>query len=175
MLIVNLFHHLARTHKVMRGFRYDRIAKKGAGTDMYPLTWLDDPVLCTAGGQQLNVLTYTVNVDILAIPDEGNGVEGIQQAAILAGLEYRERIDDMLGYEVEDFSFITLRDYTDDDAAGARFTFRMIGANFVDLCAEPFDENKHFTEVHRLPQFSTNDASGCAIFNDKPGLPNFKL
>lgn len=175
MIIANLFFHLARTHKTMRAFRYDRNAAKGAGTDLYPLTWLDDPVLASADGPQLNVLRYTVNVDILEKPTKERTVEAIQQAAILTGLEYRERIRDFYGPQVEEFSFVTLRNYYDDNAAGARFTYQLSGINFVDLCAEPFDENKKFTEVHRLPQFDANDASGCAVFNDKPKLPNIKI
>lgn len=178
MQIVNLFYEIARQHKLVKGFRYGKTYEKGAGSDIYPLVWLDDPIL----GQSVNDATirYTVNVDVLGIPKDDADVVAVQSAAQLAGLSFNEKIKEMnrrqeISNRTESFTFVTLRNYYDDDAAGMRFTFSIIGPNPSNLCADYFDPDKQLEKLKTLPDFKTDNPNGCAIFNDKSGLPNFEV
>lgn len=176
MEIINLFYELARQHKQMKGFRYGKTSDKGAGTDIYPLTWVDDPI----SGQSPKdaVIRYTVNVDILGLPEDDNDVLNVQSAAFLAGLSYREQIKttaQTLGFSVESLSFISLRQYYDDNAAGFRFTYYIVAANPLNRCESNYDPSKQFTVDEPLPDFKTENPNGCAVFNDKGGLPNFSI
>lgn len=171
MRIVDIFYELARTHKNVRGFIYGKAYNKGAGTDLYPLVWVDDPVYGTTANADGNALRYTVNVDILDIPTKDADVLPIQTEAQLVGLSFRERI----APSVESISMVTLRDYYDDDAAGVRFTYSVVLANPANLCIEYYDDAKTIVRPADLPDFMVENPSGCAIFNDKQGLPSFKI
>lgn len=175
MEIVNILYDLARTHKAVRGFIYNKGYAKGAGTDMYPLVWVDDPVLGNSN-EQGNAMRYTVNVDFLDLPKVTADVPIIQQAMQLVGLAFRERLKGRYkGAGVDSLNFVTLREYYDDDAAGVRFTFGITLANPVNLCEEYFDDDKTIVRPADLPDFSVENPNGCAIFSNKNGLPNFKL
>lgn len=178
MQIVNLFFELARQHLYIKGFRYGKTYEKGAGSDIYPLTWVDDPI----NGQSANdaTLRHIVNVDFLGIPKDNAEVEAVQSAAYLAGLSFKEKIRELnrkgdIKENVESFGYITLRDYYDDNAAGCRFTFTLIGPNPVNRCADYFDPAKKLDKSKPLPDFKTDNPNGCAVFNDKKGLPNFSI
>lgn len=174
MEIVNIFYELARQHKQIKGFRYGKATDKGAGTDIYPLSWVDDPISGQAPTEA--VLRYTVNVDILGVPEDDNDVQEVQGQAFLVGLSFREQFKALapLGYRVESHSFISLRQYYDDNAAGYRFTYFIVGPNPINRCEINYDPNKQLTDINLLPDFKTENPNGCAVFNDKTGLPNFK-
>lgn len=175
MQIVNFFYELARQHKQIKGFIYGKSYEKGAANEAHPLLWLDDPIY----GQSVNqTLQYTVNVDILGIPENDEDVLDVQTAAFNAGLSIAEKIKQtrtQTGYSIDGFSFVSLRDYYDNNAAGFRFTYTMVQANPVNRCAEDFDPSKQFPKVDALPDFKVENPDGCAIFSDKTGLPNFKI
>lgn len=176
MEIVNIFYELARTHTSVRTFMYDKSYEKGSGVDRYPMVWLDDPILATSAGPVDNALRYTVNVDILGMPAHRKDVQIIQGAAQHIGLSFREQLRKAVyGTSVESFNFITLRDYTDDDVAGVRFTFVVVMPNPVNLCADPYDPAKQLIQLKDLPDFSVENPDGCAVFNNKSGLPNFSV
>lgn len=175
MQIVNFFYELARQHKQIKGFIYGKSYEKGAANEAHPLLWLDDPIY----GQSVNkTLQYTVNVDILGIPENDEDVLDVQTAAFNAGLAIAEKIKqtrNQTGYSIDGFSFVSLRDYYDNNAAGFRFTYTMVQANPVNRCADDFDPSKQFPKVDALPNFKVENPDGCAIFSDKTGLPNFKI
>lgn len=178
MQIVNLFYEIARQHKLVKGFRYGKSYEKGAGSDIYPLVWLDDPIL----GQSVNDATvrHTVNVDFLGLPKDDADTVAVQSLAYLVGLSFNEKIkelnrDQSVKERTENFSFLTLRDYYDDNAAGVRFTFTIVGPNPSNLCVDYFDPTKQLEKLKPLPDFKTDNPNGCAVFSDKPGLPNFEV
>lgn len=175
MQIVNLFYELARQHKKINGFFYGKTYEKGAANEAHPLLWLDDPVY----GQSVNqTLQYTVNVDILGLPANDKEVLDVQTSAFNVGLSIAEKIKqakEPRGFSVDSFTFLSLRDYYDNNAAGYRFTYTLKAVNPVDRCADDFDPSKEFPKIDALPEFNLENPDGCAVFNNKNGLPNFKL
>lgn len=175
MQIVNLFYELARQHRSIKGFFYGKAYEKGAANEAHPLLWLDDPI---SGQSVNNALSYTCNVDILGIPKDEGEVLAVQSSAFQVGLGLAERIDaftSVAGFRLNGYSFVSLRDYYDNSAAGFRFTYTLIQANPVDRCADAFDPSKELSAAQSLPSFNVEHPGGCAVFNDKAGLPNFTL
>lgn len=175
MQIVDIFYELARQHKKIRGFLYGKSYEKGAANEMHPLLWLDDPIQGQVAG---NAIRYTVNFDVLGIPRTEEEVPDVQAAAFDTGLTMYEKLMQTRAqtkYTPAGFSFITLRDYYDNNAAGIRFTVTLTAPNPVDRCTDAFDPDKQFPETGVFPNFSTDNPDGCAVFNDKQGLPNFKI
>lgn len=180
MEIVNFFYELARQHTLIRGFRYGKAYEKGAGNDVYPLVWVDDPLSARSYNAQETgrVLEWSVNVDFLGLPENDVQVLAVQSAAFDTALAFFEKIKQIrpqTGFSSSGFNFITLRDYYDDNAAGVRFTFTVLQANPVDRCAEYFDPAKQFPRRDVLPDFLTDNPEGCAVFGDSNGLPNFRV
>lgn len=175
MQIVDFFYELARQHKKINGFIYGKGDEKGAANEAHPLVWLDDPIY---GQTENQTIRYTVNVDILGIPETEEEVLEVQNAAYDAGLTFAEKIKQIrhdTGFSIDGFTFLTLRKYYDNNAAGVRFTYIVIQANPVNRCADDFDITKEFPKVSALPSFTVENPNGCAVFNNKTGLPNFKI
>jgi len=173
MQIVNFWYELARQNKAIKSFMYGKNGAKGAGNEKYPLTHLDDPIL---GRSQDTAIQYTCNIDILGIPNADASVQDVQAAAFEVGLSYWQKIRELRGpFRVESFTFISLSEYYDNDAAGHRFTFAVISANPINRCTEYFDPAKQFPLIDALPDFKTDAPEGCAVFSEKNGLPNFTL
>lgn len=175
MQVVNLLYELSRQHKQIRGFVYGKEYEQGAANEVYPLVWLDDPIY----GQSVNnILRYTVNTDILGLPEIAADVSDVQSSAFLVGLSFAEKIkktQGATGFGVDGFTFLSLRDYYDNNSAGFRFTYTLTQANPINRCGEFFDPSKEFVSVAVMPEFKVEHPDGCAVFNDKTGLPNFKL
>lgn len=175
MQIVNFIYELARQHKQLKGFIYGKGYEKGAANEAHPLLWLDDPIYGQANNQTIQ---YSVNVDILGIPKNEEEVLDVQTAAFYTGLDIAEKIKDIRhhsGFSMGEYSFVSLRDYYDNNAAGYRFSYTIIQANPVDRCGMNFDPDKKFPEINALPDFKIENPEGCAIFDHKTGLPNFKI
>lgn len=176
MQIVNFFYELARTNKRIKGFAYGRAGGKGAGTEAFPLLWLDDPIYGEAVAK--NALRFTCNVDILGIPVQPSEIPTVQDAAFNTGLSLCERIKvigAITNITIDSLSFVSVSEYTDNDAAGYRFTFRLTAVNPADICADDYDPTKQFPKSEDLPNFLTDNPEGCAVFTAKSGLPNFKI
>lgn len=178
-MIVDLFYNLARQHNRVRAFFYNSDAKKGYGNEAHPLVWLDDPIygVTISGTNSVpNVLRYTINFDILDIPEDEIGVKRVQDECFIIGLDMIEKIrkdsrKSRTSFSFVSFSFITLRNYYDNNAAGVRFTLYLDHVNPANLCANDFDPSKEFDENDPLYKFDVSGAQGCAVFMDKYGLP----
>ena len=180
MYIVDLLRELARQNTRLNAFYYGAAQEKGFGKELHPLMWVDDPFQGNADGPTLNVLQTSVNVDILGIPkdDKDNrDIERIQAAAFATGLDVLEKLrklEDETRFEVLTWSYITLRNYYDNKAAGIRFTITFQAPNPADLCGDPFDPDKQFPERNNpFPVFEVDGATGCAVFNDGKTFPDF--
>lgn len=176
--IVRLFYELARTHERVRGFIYAQSRDKGYGNEFHPLVWLDDPILGRSGTN--NAYTWTVNFDVLGVPDGYYSEEHIQARADAIALDMIEKIkktrfeDLKHGFSVGSVADLTLRNYYDNKAAGKRYTIELIGPYAGNRCTDPFDPDKVLPSDSLLPDIDTSNAQGCAIFKEKGDLlPNF--
>lgn len=175
MDVVNLFYELARQNKRINGFTYGQNGDKGAGNEAHPLVWLDDPIM---GRKVANTMAYSVNFDVLGIPANEAETLAVQSEAFDVGLNFIEKIGqtrNVTGFWIDSYTWLTLRKYTDLDGAGVRFSVSLSAAIPTNRCADDFDPSKQFPSVKSLPDFLVDNPSGCAVFNDKAGLPDFKL
>lgn len=174
--IINIFYTQAREHKTIKAFYYNRNYELGSGREAHPLLWLEDPVY---GRNQSNTFVNSVNFSVLFLPDEDNAVKDLQNLAYSIGLNIIERIkkhQHQLGISIQPgWSYLTLRDYYDNNACGCRFSVDFVQVNMQNLCLidEQFDEDKQFEGNNILADFDVKPSGNCEVFVNK--LPVFDL
>lgn len=95
--------------------------------------------------------TMSLNIDILSHCGDDDNILDIQSNALQIGaelLKYVETDDYFLSLlNVNDYDFLMLSHFTDDDSAGVRISLQFVVPNPVDLCSyrDNFDEDKDFT------------------------------
>ena len=189
--IIDTFYDLARQHKLIRSFVYDRVSKgMGTGEKNYPQFFLEDPIYINDTTPTTGQTLATVSFDITCLPqafsnfnvrqlteDECQNVCHQIALHIIAklrskNLEYETRI----GMEVVKYSFMTLRNWGDDKAAGIRCTVQLALDNDIQLCDldEHFDSEKVFDLGNLLNDINTDNAHDChGDFSYK--LPQIKI
>lgn len=174
MTIIQLIKEFARTHQNIKSFNYAPVNRMGAGNTIYPTVWAEDPLRLT--GDHKGVQTWEVNIAILGLADGDASEFAVQTAAMNIGQRLVKYLNDVRAITAT-YSAVTLREYYDDNASGARYTVRVQTISGLDLCADPFDPNKELQGVAvGLPSFGLEDPEGCAVFADKVGaFPNFTL
>ena len=170
--IVNIFREQARCHKSIQSFYYNRNFELGSGNEAHPMLWLEDPI---TGRNQSNLFVNSVNFSILFIPDNNNDELKLQNLAFSIGLNIIERIkhhqSDKLTI-LPDWTYITLRNYYDNNACGCLFSINFNQLNMQNLCLidEQFDNNLAFDKTDSLNRFNTEQEE---VFSGK--LPVFDL
>ena len=97
-----------------------------------------------------NVNTMSLNIDILSHCWDDNILD-IQSTALQIAaelLKYVETDDYFLSLlRIDDYDFLMLSHFTDDDSAGVRISIQFVVPNPVDMCSfrDNFDEDKGFT------------------------------
>lgn len=173
--IINILKQQACEHKAIKSFTYNRTHELGSGKQQYPLFWLEDPIY---GRNEDNIFTNSLNFSILFIPSADKTVLQLQNLAFSAGLNIIERIklDKTSGITIKpDWTYITLRDYYDDNTCGCRFSINYTQVNMQNLCLihDQFDAHSPQPETtEQLADFDLNTA-GSRIFVDK--LPQFDI
>lgn len=189
--IVNLFYKLSKEHKLVKGFKYDRISKgMGVGDEYHPLVFLEDPIFLNIASLRNGVIPATINFNVVVTPQKGENlnkypkVEFLQSLCEDIALNFIAKIRDMIKEDEADgiesvvsWNILTLRHWSDNDACGVRVTLVLNVKNEINFCDldEHFDPEKEFDFDQYLPIYNTDDAIGCAVFNDKTKLPDFKL
>lgn len=174
--IIEMFRRQAREHKTIRSFYYNRNYEMGSGNEAHPLFWLEDPL---TGRNNANTFTNTVNFSVLFVPKDDAGVANLQNMAFSIGLNILERIkyDDTVPVSVlPSWSYLTLRNYYDNNACGCRFTVELVQRNMQNLCLieEQFDGENEFEASKSLTYFDVKTTSGSVeTFANK--LPVFDL
>ena len=173
--IIDIFRNQAREHIAIKAFYYNKNYEIGSGKDIYPLFWLEDPII---GRNQDNTFTNSVNFSILFVPKDKDSISDLQNLAFSIGLNIIERVKRSREIEISikpDWTYTTLRNYYDDNAAGCRFSVNFIQKNMQDLCLinEQFDENKQFEKNNNLPDFNISPANNCDVFANR--FPVFDL
>ena len=176
--IIDTFYDLARQHKLIRSFAYDRVSKgMGTGEKNYPQFFLEDPIYINDSTPTTGQTLATVSFDITCLPQAFSNFNVRQlteeecqnvchQIALniiaklrALNLEYDKRI----GMEVVRYSFMTLRNWGDDKAAGIRCTIQLALDNDIKFCDldEHFDTEKEFDLGKLLDNIDTDDAHDC--------------
>lgn len=188
--IVNTFYGLAREHKLIRSFVYNRVSKgMGTGEKNYPQMFLEDPIYIADSAPVDGKVLVTINFDITCLPHAFSNYNVRQLTEVecqnvchqialhmVARLrELNKDFDTRTGIDIVKYSFITLRNWGDDKAAGVRCTLKVYVDSDIQLCdlQEHFDPDKEFNLGELLDDINTDDASGCVDMSYK--LPVIKL
>ena len=173
--IIEVFRTQARQHKTIRSFYYNRNYEIGSGNEAHPLFWLEDPI---GGRNQQNTFTNDINFSILFAPKQDDDIQVLQNLAFSIGLNILERIkhDNVSPVSVlPAWSYLTLRDYYDNNACGCRFSVQLVHRNMQNLCLinEQFEKDKTFELNNQLNDFDVSVANSCETFVNK--LPKFDI
>ena len=189
--IIDTFYDLAKQHKLIRSFAYDRVSKgMGTGEKQYPQFFLEDPIYINESTPLNGQTLCTVSFDITCLPQafsnwyvrqltESECQNVCHQIALHIIAKLREmnmEFDTRIGMEVVKYSFMTLRNWGDDKADGIRCTVQLALDNDIQLCDldEHFDPEKEFDLGNLLNDIDTEDAQGChENFSFK--LPKIKI
>lgn len=188
--VIDTFYDLSKEHKLIRSFVYDRVSKgMGTGEKNYPQCFLEDPIYILDSTPLDGKVYVTVNFDITCLPHAFSNYNVKQLTEVECenvchqiALNYVARLRELNkdfetrnGVEVVKFSFVTLRNWGDDKAAGVRCTVRLAVDNDIQLCDldEHFDPTKEFDLGKLLDDVDTDNAHGCAEFDYK--LPKITL
>ena len=192
--IVDTFYTLSEKHKLVRSFIYGRVSKKkGTGEQLYPEVLLEDPIYLNRATPLQGQIPVQVNFTVTCLPHAFNNYnvrqlteEECQNVCHQIALSFISKIRHdnkefftRKGIEVSDFSFLTLRNWGDDDAAGVRCSLVLLVDNDIQLCDidEHFDPEKEFDLGDKLSTINTDNPVSCeATFDYKlPKLSNIKL
>lgn len=177
--VIDTFYDLSKEHKLIRSFVYDRVSKgMGTGEKNYPQCFLEDPIYILDSTPLDGKVYVTVNFDITCLPHAFSNYNVKQLTEVECenvchqiALNYIARLrelnkdfDTRNGVEVVKFSFVTLRNWGDDKAAGVRCTVRLAVDNDIQLCdlGEHFDPTKEFDLGKLLDDVDTDNAHGCS-------------
>lgn len=197
--IIRTFYNISREHKLVRQFKYDRLSKgSGIGEENHPLVFLEDPIY--VGDSTLNdgSVRCTVNFDVVMTPqafenfdvDKQLSPEECQTVAHSIALNFVAKLKDIstnydkydeneynTSIKVISYSFITLRNWYDNNAAGVRCTMVISVDNPISYCdlEEHFDDSKEFDLGELLNPINTDDAQGCFDVSFDYKLPRITL
>lgn len=197
--IIRTFYNVAKEHKLVRQFKYDSLTKgSGIGEENHPLVFLEDPIYIRESTLNDGSVRCTVNFDVVMTPQafENWNVEKqltpeeCQTVAHSIALNFVAKLKDIADHyedydedkfntslKVLDYSFITLRNWYDNNAAGVRCTMEISVDNPINYCnlEEHFDEEKEFDLGELLQPINTDNARGCinTVWDYK--LPKFTL
>lgn len=184
--LVKTFYDLAREHKLVKSFKYDRVSKgMGIGDELMPHVFLEDPLFFGDTNTTTGVVPVTVNFDIMITPQMLNNycvypsTEAGQALCESIAKNFIARIKQIIA-EGDDYlkgivswSILTLKHYYDNDADGVRVTMVLSVKNDINFCdvEAHFDPEKEFKIEQPLADIDTDNATGCAVFSKK--LPTF--
>ena len=174
--LIEYFQKVALMHKIVQSSRYEaRILTNAQNNRGYMQFNIDsNPYFDTLISTPNIPFTLQVNVDILAFPkkDGSYTILDAQSDAFQIGVEWLSYIaqdDYFLGkLAVRDYSMLGLSGYTDDNAAGFRFTVEFIIPNPIDLChyLDNFSEDFVPEEPADIPEIDLDDPNPPTEINN---------
>ena len=196
--IIRTFYNIAKEHKLVRQFKYDRLSKgSGIGEENHPLVFLEDPIYVGDSTLSDGSVRCTVNFDVVITPQAFENyntrqlsVEECQTVAHSIALNFVAKLKDIsnnydeydeekynTSIKVISYSFITLRNWYDNNAAGVRCTMLITVDNPINYCDldEHFDPSKEFDLGELLQPINTDDAQGCINVSFDYKLPKITL
>lgn len=184
--IVKTFYDLAKEHKLVRSFKYDKISKgMGVGDEAMPHVFLEDPLWFGNTDLLTGVVPVTINFDVVITPQMLNNysvypsTEAGQSLCESIAKNFIARLKQFVAdgdaniKGIVSWNFMTLKHWSDNDADGVRVTLVLNVKNDVNFCDTDahFDPEKEFAVEEPLAEIDTDDATGCAVFGNK--LPKF--
>ena len=185
--IVKTFYDLAREHKLVRGFKYDKVSKgMGVGDEMHPFVFLEDPMWFGNADLSTGIVPVTVNFEVLITPqmlnnysvypstEQGQALCESIAKNFIARLKQFVQAGDPNIKGIVSWNFMTLKHFYDNDADGVRVTLVLNVKNDINFCDTDahFDPDKEFKIEEPLEKIDTDGAQGCDVFSDKK-LPKF--
>lgn len=183
--IVDTFYNLSEKHKLVRSFIYDRVSKKkGTGEQLYPQVFLEDSIYINKSTPLQGQIPVQVNFTITCLPQAFNNYNvkqltemECQNVCHQIALSFISKIRQdnkefktRQGIEIDNYSFLTLRNWGDDNAAGVRCTLNLLVDSDIQLCDidEHFDPDKTFNLGSLLNGINTDSPVSCnATFDYK--------
>ena len=182
--IIRTFYNISREHVLVRQFKYDRLSKgSGIGEENHPLVFLEDPIYVSDSTLNDGSVRCTVNFDVVMTPQAFENYnrrqltpEECQTVAHSIALNFVAKLRDISNnyeeYDEEEYntsirvisySFMTLRNWYDNNASGVRCTMMISVDNPINYCDldEHFNPDKEFDMGDLLQPINTDDAQGC--------------
>lgn len=185
--IVKTFYDLAREHKLVRSFKYDRLSKgMGIGSEAMPHVFLEDPLFFGETDITTGVVPVTINFNVVITPqllqnygvypstEQGQSLCESIAKNFIARIRQFISVGDETLKGVVGWNIMTLKHWSDNDCDGVRVTLVLNVKNDINFCDVDahFDPDKEFKIEEPLDDIDTKGAEGCEVFSDKK-LPKF--
>lgn len=174
--LYDYFMHTALMHRAVNCAKYQKRILTNAqnGNPYIQFSFDDNPFFDKIISAPNQPFTFTLNVDILAFPKKDGTYNELdaQNDCFTVGIEWLSYIaqdDYFLGkLALRDYSMLGLSGYTDDNAAGFRFTVEFIIPNPIDLChyLDNFSEDFVPEEPADIPEIDLDDPNPPSEIND---------
>ena len=151
--IIQYIMECAMKHVAVKSVKYQSriLINQQNSNPNYQVVIEDDAYLQYNKTGNVNTLTMSLNIDILSHCWDDDNILDIQSTALQIGaelLKYVETDDYFLSLlRIDDYDFLMLSHFTDDDSAGVRISIQFVVPNPVDMCCfrDNFDEDKGCT------------------------------
>ena len=168
--IYEIMFTLSKEHKLIKSFRYGTLShNQGIGEEKLPQVFLESPMYYNAVPHKVGSVKFTFDILFNSTCLDVNLNEVSQQ--ILAeevAKSFIARLNDE--YTVNNYSFLQLNNFYDNNCFGIRTTVEMIVNPNIIWCSDldnNFNPDKEFETDNLLPDIDTPDADGCAVFSLK--------
>lgn len=185
--IVKTFYNLAKEHKLVKSFKYDKVSKgMGIGNELMPHVFLEDPIFFGETDLSKGVVPVSVNFEVMITPQMLNNysvypsTEAGQALCESIAKNFIARLRQIVNDGDPDikgivsWTILTLKHYYDNDCDGVMVSLVLNVKNDINFCDidAHFDPDKEFKVEQPLADIDTDEATGCAVFSEKK-LPHF--
>ena len=185
--IVKTFYNLAKEHKLVKSFKYDKVSKgMGIGNELMPHVFLEDPIFFGETDLSKGVVPVSVNFEVMITPQMLNNysvypsTEAGQALCESIAKNFIARLRQIVNDGDPDikgivsWTILTLKHYYDNDCDGVMVSLVLNVKNDINFCDVDahFDPDKEFKVEQPLADIDTDEATGCAVFSEKK-LPHF--
>lgn len=184
--IVKTFYNLAKEHKLVKSFKYDKVSKgMGIGDELMPAVFLEDPIFFGEADLSKGVVPVSINFEVMITPQMLNNycvypsTEAGQALCESIAKNFIARLRQIINSGDPDikgivsWTILTLKHYYDNDCDGVMVSLVLNVKNDINFCDVDahFDPEKEFKIEETLVDIDTDNATGCAVFDKK--LPKF--
>ena len=144
--IIEYIQDVSKKHILVNTVKYQgRININQQGNNRYMQVVIEDDVYIEQT-MHPTVMAMTINMNILGFPTKDKSVLKVQSDALQVAVEILKYIEADPTYKnrlsINEYSFMSLSDYTDDNCAGQRVTISLKFPNPINLC----EYQNHFVD-----------------------------